>query len=355
MLLNSSPRLVRIFRRALVLFSLCISVDISSAQIFTPAERPNSLYKVAGGISQPAGIVRRNDQLWVVGEYSHSVFVIQPDGRLAFAFGGQGKDREGRYTGPCGELCFPVGIALDSKGFPYISSTQHAIVRKFLGRSVVTVAGQVFGCGLENTINGKSLCHPAGVVVDSNDDLYVVDANLHVVRKVTFSTGEMKTIAGSSSCGGTDGVGVNASLCRPRGIAIDAKNNLYVADTGNSTIRKITPDGVVSTVAGMAGVCGSVDGGRMPDGTSAARFCEPTGIAVDNATGNLYVADTQNATIRKITPDSQVTTVAGKAGISSTTLGTLPGTIARPRGIAVIGPGQLAISTEENEVLGINF
>jgi DNA-binding beta-propeller fold protein YncE len=360
MVLNLSPRPGRIFRRALILFSLCTSVDITSAQIFTPAERPNSLYRIAAGIYLPAGIVRRNEQLWVVGEYSHSLFVIQPDGRLASAFNGERVDenpsRDGRpRKGGCGELCFPVGIALDSNGFPYIGDSHHALVRKFLGRSVVTVAGNAYGCGLENAIKGRSLCHPAGVVVDTNDDLYIVDANLHIVRKVTFSIGEMKTVAGNAGCGGADGIGVKASLCRPRGIAIDAKNNLYVADTGNSTIRKITPEGVVSTVAGMAEICGSVDGGRAPDGTSTARFCEPAGIAVDNLTGNLYVADTRNATIRKITPDGQVTTVAGKAGIKSTALGALPGTIAKPRGIAVIGPNQLAISTEGNEVLGINF
>jgi DNA-binding beta-propeller fold protein YncE len=345
MLSELSPRLRRIFRSAVVLFLLCASVDITSAQIFTPAERPNSLYRIAGGIPLPAGILKRNEQLWVVGEYSNSLFVIQPDGRLDHAVGGQ-----------CGSIfCFPVGIALDSKGFLYIGDTNHALVRKFLGRSVITVAGQVYGCGVENAISGKSLCHPAGVVVDTNDDLYIVDANLHVVRKVTFSIGEMKTIAGNAGCGSANGIGVKASFCRPRGIAIDAKNNLYVADTGNSIIRKITPEGVVSTVAGMAGECGSVDGGRAPDGTSTARFCEPTGIAVDNLTGNLYVADTRNATIRKITPDEQVTTVAGKAGIKSTALSALPGTIASPRGIAVIGPNQLAISTEANEVLGINF
>jgi DNA-binding beta-propeller fold protein YncE len=248
-----------------------------------------------------------------------------------------------------------VGIALDSKGFLYIGDTHHALIRKFLGNSVITVAGQVYGCGLENAINGKSLCHPAGVVVDTNDDLYVVDANLHVVRKVTFSIGEMKTIAGNSSCGGADGIGVHASFCRPRGIAIDAANNLYVADTGNSTVRKITPEGAVSTIAGMAGVSGYADGGRAPDGTSTARFDEPTGIAFDNLTGDLYVADTQNATIRKITPDGQVTTVAGKAGITKTAPGTLPGTMAKPRGIAVIGPRQLAVSTDADEVLGITF
>ncbi len=340
----------RISRHFLVLIVLCTGADIASAQILTPAERPDSLYRIVERIAGPAGIVRKNAELWVVSEDNHRVVVFSQKGRVLYSIGGD-----------CGKIfCFPVGIALDSHGFPYIGDSNDAVIRKVssssgTGSSVDTVAGSMYGCGTETVINGKALCNPAGVVVDTNDNLYVVDTNLHAVRKVTFSTGEVKTVAGNYGCGGADGIGMNARLCRPRGIAIDAADNLYVADTGNSTIRKIAPDGSVSTVAGMAGACGYVDGGRAPDGTSTARFCRPSGIAIDNLTGNLYVADTDNNTIRKITPDGQVSTVAGKAGSRSTVLGPLPGTIAKPRGIAVIGPNQLAIGTEGNEVLGINF
>nr|WP_314624933.1 hypothetical protein [uncultured Noviherbaspirillum sp.] len=340
----------RLSRPFVVLVFLCTGAGIASAQIFTPAERPNSLYRITDGIAGPAGIVRKSAQLWVVSEDSHRIVVLSQKGRELYTIGIS-----------CGtKFCFPVGIALDSQGSAYIGDSNNAVIRKVslsseLGSLVETIAGTMYSCGSETAIKGNALCHPAGVVVDANGNLYVVDTNLHVVRKVTFSTGEVKTVAGNYSCGGADGIGMDARLCRPRGIAIDAANNLYVADTGNSTIRKITPEGVVSTVAGMAGVCGYVDGGRAPDGTSTARFCQPGGIAIDNLTGSLYVADTDNNTIRKITPDGQVSTVAGKAGSTRTALGSLPGTIAKPRGIAVIGPNQLAIGTEGNEVLGINF
>jgi DNA-binding beta-propeller fold protein YncE len=350
MLLKLSPRLGRILRSALVLFLLCTSVDITFAQFSPPAEQPNSLYRIADGIPGPAGIVRKNTQLWVVAEDSHRIVVLSQKGRELYSVG----------NGGCGKVfCYPVGIALDSQGDLYVGDTNDAVIRKVsksseFGSLVETAAGRMLNCGTENAIDGAALCHPAGVVVDRNDDLYVVDANLHVVRKVRL-TRDIQTIAGKSQCGSADGIGENALFCRPRGIAIDAANNLYVADTGNSTVRKITPEGVVSTIAGKAGVSGYADGGMAPDNTSTARFNEPTGIAFDNLTGDLYVADTQNATIRKITPDGQVTTVAGKAGITKTAPGTLPATMAKPRGIAVIGPGRLAVSTDADEVLGITF
>jgi DNA-binding beta-propeller fold protein YncE len=350
MLSKLSPRLGRIFRSALVLFLLCTSVNMTFAQFSPPAERPNSLYRIADRIPGPAGIVRKNTQLWVVAEDSHRIVVLSQKGQELYSVG----------NGGCGKVfCYPVGIALDSQGDLYVGDTNDAVIRKVsksseFGSLVETVAGHMLNCGTENAINGAALCHPAGVVVDKNDDLYVVDTNLHAVRKIRLES-DVRTIAGNLSCGGVDGPGKDASFCRPRGIAIDAANNLYVADTGNSTVRKITPEGAVSTIAGMAGVSGYADGGRAPDGTSTARFDEPTGIAFDNLTGDLYVADTQNATIRKITPDGQVTTVAGKAGITKTAPGTLPGTMAKPRGIAVIGPRQLAVSTDADEVLGITF
>ena len=350
MLVKRTHRLRRIFRSFLVLFLLCSSVNMALAQIVPIADRPNSLYRIADRIPGPAGIVRKNTQLWVVSEDSHRIVVLSQKGQELYTVG----------NGACGKVfCFPVGIALDSQGDLYVGDTNDAVIRKVskssqFGSLVETVAGRMLNCGAENAINGAALCHPAGVVVDRNDDLYVVDANLHLVRKVTLNR-DVRTIAGKTQCGSADGIAENALFCRPRGIAIDAANNLYIADTGNSTIRKITPEGVVSTIAGMAAVSGYADGGRAPDGSSTARFAEPSGIAFDNLTGNVYVADTQNATIRKITPDGQVTTVAGEAGTARTAPGTLPGTIAKPRGIAVIGPGKLAISTEGNEVLGINF
>ena len=168
----------------------------------------------------------------------------------------------------------------------------------------------------------------------------------------------MQIIAGDALIGypgSTDGTGADAMFNRPMGIALDRRTgNLYVADTGNHTIRKVTPEGVVTTLAGKAGECGTADGKIIADPKITARFCGPRGIAIDKS-GNIYVADTGNSTVRKITPDGLVSTVAGTPGIKQTVTGALPGTIAPPLSITMIDDNRLAVTTSNAEVLGINF
>src|SRR5205807_430152 len=122
--------------------------------------------------------------------------------------------------------------------------------------------------------------------------------------------------------GNADGVGSAAGFTAPAGVAVDSVHNAYVSDTANHTIRKVSPSGVVTTLAGSAGQAGAVDGSA-----STARFYNPSGVTLDNA-GSLYVADTGNHTIRRITlSNNMVTTFAGSAGLSGNTDGT--GTAAR--------------------------
>ena len=134
-------------------------------------------------------------------------------------------------------------------------------------------------------------------------------------------------LAGLSLTGSTDGAGDAAQFAFPQAVAVDTAGNVYVADTSNHTIRKITPEGTVSTLAGLAGSAGSADGTG-----SAARFNFPAGVAVDSA-GNVYVADISNNTIRKITPAGAVSTLAGLAGSTAASTGSAARRDFRGRGV----------------------
>ena len=152
--------------------------------------------------------------------------------------------------------------------------------------------------------------------MDSAGNVYVADSANNTIRKVT-PAGVVTTLAGlAGSCGSADGTGSAARFYCPAGVAVDSAGNVYVADMHNNTIRKVTPAGVVTTLAGLAGSPGSADGTG-----SAARFNDPYGVAVDSA-GNVYVADTGNNTIRKVTPGGVVTTLAGLAGSAGSADGT---------------------------------
>ena len=148
----------------------------------------------------------------------------------------------------------------------------------------------------------------------------------------------MTTLAGTAgSSGSADGIGAAARFRYPAGTATDASGNVYVADPSDNTIRKITPGGVVTTLAGTAGSSGAVDGIG-----AAARFFGPISTATD-ASGNVYVADSWNSTIRKITPDGVVTTPVGFAGRAGFVPGSLPGGLINPQGVAVIGTSLYAV------------
>jgi len=183
---------------------------------------------------------------------------------------------------------------------------------------------------------------PADVAVDSADNLYVADEFNHAIRKVTVD-GVVTTLAGTAGMSGSaDGTGSGARFNVPAGVAVDSADNLYVADEFNHTIRKVTAVGVVTTLAGTAGMSGSVDGTGP-----AARFNGPIAVAVDSA-GNVYVADVFNHTLRKITPTGSTTTIAGTAGVAGILLGTTP-RLGFPGSLAIIGDS--IIFSDTNAIL----
>ena len=182
---------------------------------------------------------------------------------------------------------------------------------------------------------------PTAIISDGAGNLYVADTANSTIRKIVVATGAVTTFAGAGSPGSADGTGAAARFSYPYGIASDGAGNLYVADTGNSTVRKIAlSTGAVTTVVGKAGQTGSTDGIG-----AAARFNYPYGIASDGA-GNLYVADTGNGTIRKVAIGSAtLSTVLWSPGAGAASLDTA-------YGIAVLSTGDLAITDfAQNAVL----
>lgn len=178
---------------------------------------------------------------------------------------------------------------------------------------------------------------PLGVAVDGSGNLYVADAQNYTIRKIAPS-GIVTTLAGTpGASGSTDGTGATARFSFLKGIAVDGSGNVYAVD--NSAIRKITPAGVVTTLAGVSGVTGDADGTG-----AAARFRQPWGIAAD-ADATLYVADTDNYLVRKISPAGVVTTHAGTRGMRGTANGsTATATFLGPKGIARDSAGNLYLT-----------
>jgi sugar lactone lactonase YvrE len=208
---------------------------------------------------------------------------------------------------------------------------------------VTTLAGNGTSGFVDGTGDAAKFNYPYGIAVDSAGNVYVADAGNHRIRKIT-PDGTVTTLAGGGTAGSDDGTGAAARFFTPYGVAVDPAGNVYVAEYGKHRIRKITPDGTVTTLAGN-GTEGFADGIG-----SAAMFRLPRAIAVD-AVGNVYVADTGNRKVRKINPDGLVTTLAG-----SDALGTIeglrsfadgPGTSARfgePLGLAWEASGNLCVT-----------
>jgi serine/threonine protein kinase, bacterial len=247
-------------------------------------------------------------------------------------------------TGLAASFNFPQGIAVDTSGNVYVGDYNNHMVRKITPAGVVTtLAGSTTFGSVNATGTAASFKFPSGIAVDSIGNVYVADQLNNMIRKIT-ADGVVTTFAGSTAAGSSNATGTAASFKGPSGIAVDSIGNVYVADTSNHMIRKITAGGVVTTLAGSTAA-------GFNDGTgTAAAFNTPLGVSVDSV-GNVYVADTNNNKIRKITPGGVVTTFAGSTAPGNANGTGTSATFNGPTAIAVDSNGTLYVAEQTNNLI----
>ena len=302
----------------------------------------------AARFNYPFGIAVDSVGNLYVADYGNSLIRrVAPGGGVTIFAGSPGLTGSANGAASVAQFNHPSAVSVDGAGNVYVIDTSNQTVRKIsAGGSVSTLAGTA---GVTGRADGASASatffYPGGIAATGSGVIYVADTGNHLLRVV--ASGLVSTLAGAEGVqGGVDGAGSSAAFAYPYGVAVDGSGNLYVADHDNDTIRKVTPAGAVTTLAGSAGVPGSADGAG-----GAARFSGPTGVAVD-AAGNVYVADAGNTSVRKITAGGVVTTFAGFSGVAGSSNGT--GAIARfnaPQGIAVDGAGNVYVADTNNSTI----
>jgi sugar lactone lactonase YvrE len=261
--------------------------------------------------ANPTGITKdATGNFYVADRNNNRIRKITPGG-VVTTFAGSGSGGAiVNGTGIAAGFYTPYGITADPSGNLYVGEYSNQAVRKITPAAVVTTLAGNGTTGNQNgTGSSATFNQPVGLAVDAIGNVFIADYLNNLIRKITPS-GAVTTFAGSGTAALTDGTGTAASFNGPFALAFDAAGNLIVADYLNHAVRKITPAGVVSTVAGN-GTAGYTDA----TGT-AARFNRPAGLAVD-ATGNIFICDAQNNRIRKITSTGVVTTLAGNNNAGS--------------------------------------
>lgn len=302
---------------ALILAFLVVACEDEPQEIPEVEEEALTVSTLAGGgepglvdgvgsmarFNYPSGmVVDAGGNLYVADYSNHSIRKITSAGEVS-TYAGTGV--AGFSDGDRAEATFnhPYGLAIDTQGNLYVGDVENHAIRIISPDGVVrTLAGGRKGYS-DRDGDLAMFNHPYGVAVDGHGNVYVADSDNNTIRKIT-PEGSASTLAGNGNDGFVDGPSSNAEFYVPIGIAIDALENIYVGDEGNSSIRKITRDGIVTTLAGNGQF-------SFADGVgSEAVFNAPGALAIDTK-GNLFVADYLNNCIRKVSPSGEVRKIAG--------------------------------------------